>query len=127
MNQTYTDNNLEPEPEVENATAEFSRARLLSLARDDTIRPISQLETESHENYYELVYKVDTSAIAPIKQEWIYNVCRMANVDSFTAIPKVLLLFSLEWFAESPGSPVIFCFVFVCAVSGRRNGGCDAF
>ena len=109
-NLTYNDDTLEKEPEAENAPAEFSRQRLLPLASDDTIRPISELEAESHENYYELVDKVDTSAIAPIKQEWIYNVCGMANVDSFTAIPKVQLLFSLE-FNRQPQSLYFLVFL----------------
>lgn len=31
---------------------------------------------------------IDTESIAPIKQEWIDNVCMMANVEGFPDIPR---------------------------------------
>jgi|NorSeaMetagenome_1021524.scaffolds.fasta_scaffold55381_3 hypothetical protein len=79
-------------PEATDAAIHFSRQRSLALARDDTIRPISELEAEAHQNFYALMDNVDSDSIAPIKKEWIFNVCGMAHVDSFNAIPKVRLL-----------------------------------
>ena len=91
---TYTDILEVQEPE--GAAAQFSRQRALPLARNDAIRPISEIEAESHENYYSLLDKVDIESIAPIKQDWIYNVCGMANVDSYS-IPKVCFRLQIEW------------------------------
>ena len=91
---TYTD--ILGVQELEGAAAQFSRQRALPLARNDTIRPISEIEAESHENYYRFMDKVDIESIAPIKQDWIYNVCGMANVDSYS-IPKVCFRLQIEW------------------------------
>ena len=84
----YQSLNLE-KPEAENAAIRFSRQRTHSLARDDTIRPFSKIEVDSHQNFYDFLDNVDIAAITPIKQEWIINVCGMSRMDSFTAIPKV--------------------------------------
>ena len=90
---TYSDILEVQEPE--GAGAQFSRQRALPLAHNDAIRPISEIEAESHENYYRLLDKVDIESIAPIKQDWIYNVCGMANVDSYS-IPKVCFRHQIE-------------------------------
>ena len=87
----YRSLNLE-KPEPENAAIQFSRQRTHSLARDDTIRPFSKIEADSHQNFYDFLDNVEIAAIAPIKQEWIFNVCGMSRMDSFTAIPKVGML-----------------------------------
>ena len=81
----------EDQEEAPNACAAFSRQRELQLAMDDEIRQLDDLEADSHDRYYDLLESVDRETIAPIKQEWIYNVCGMANVDSFPAIPKYLV------------------------------------
>ena len=84
---------LEDEPlgeEGKEAALQFSRKRALPLTRDDTIRPISDLEADSHDHFYDLLKNVGTDTIAPIKQDWIYNVCCMAGIDSFTSGPKVI-------------------------------------
>ena len=84
----YESLNVQP-PEAADAAIHFSRQRTLAMARDDIIRPVSELEAEAYQNFYALLDSVDTDSIAPIKQEWIFNVCGMAHIDSFTAIPKV--------------------------------------
>lgn len=78
----------------------FSRQRCLPLKRDDAMQPTSELEAESHHNFYGLLEHVDFDSIAPIKEEWIFNVCGMVNIEAFTAIPQVLFrmsCFCLEW------------------------------
>ena len=77
--------------EPADASARFSRQRELPLAMDDNIPQMSEVEDDSHERYYDLLESVDKETIAPIKQEWIYNVCGMANIDSFPAIPKYMV------------------------------------
>lgn len=75
--------------EEEDALQNFSRQRSLPLVRDDAMRPTSELEAESHQNFYDLLEHVGSESIAPIKEEWIFNVCGMVNIEAFTAIPKV--------------------------------------
>ena len=77
--------------EPENASADFSRQRKLPLSMDDVIAPLDASEIESHDYYRALLDSIDEQTIAPIKQEWIYNVCGMANIDSFPAIPKYMV------------------------------------
>jgi hypothetical protein len=121
----YQSLNLE-KPEAENAAIQFSRQRTHSLARDDTIRPFSKIEADSHQNFYDFLDNVDIAAIAPIKQEWIINVCGMSRMDSFTAIPKVGMLPASGSFREKCGArprPDVFsgsCAVF-CGRNGERN------
>ena len=65
----------EDQEEPSDASAHFSRERRLPLRMDDEIPPLSEVEADSHERYYMLLESVERETIAPIKQEWIYNVC----------------------------------------------------
>ena len=73
--------------EIEERSFAFSRQRELVLSRDDEIPAFTEEERDSHVRYEMLIDAIDESVIAPIKQQWIDNVCTMAKIDSFPAIP----------------------------------------
>jgi len=65
----------------------FSRQRVLPLSRDDEITALSEEERDSHVRYEMFLDAIDEGVIAPIKQQWIDNVCMMARLDTFPDIP----------------------------------------
>lgn len=89
----------EDQEEPPDASAHFSRQRQLPLHMDDEVPPLSEVEADSHEKYYMLLESVERETIAPIKQEWFYNVCgQNSSLSTITFWHSLLLRITLLCF-----------------------------